>query len=77
MPMPMPQRLPMPLHPTGTSGIAGSYLNISYALLPSTFGLYSTVRFFAAYGAATWDASVICYSIKYLKPFWRPITAIR
>lgn len=52
-------------------------LNISYKVLPSKLTLKDQTKFYAAFGVAISDASVVGWGVKYNTLFWRPITAIR
>ncbi|KAL4431473.1 hypothetical protein ABPG75_006729 [Micractinium tetrahymenae] len=59
-----------------TSTVAGHFNQIAQALLPASISTRKAAQLFAELNAATWDASIAAYRAKYLKPFWRPITAI-
>ncbi|GLI69266.1 hypothetical protein VaNZ11_013802 [Volvox africanus] len=61
----------------GTGSVAGIWINISIAAIPSSTPVVHQARFFKILTTSFWDAAVACWRTKYRELFWRPITAIR
>lgn len=58
--------------------MAGHFNQIAQVLAESEgLSLHEAARLFALMNAATWDASLAAYKLKYAQPRWRPVTAIR
>ncbi|WIA08243.1 hypothetical protein OEZ85_007688 [Tetradesmus obliquus] len=58
-----------------TSGIAGAWLDIAREVLPQDYSVADSALFFARAGAASYDASIAGWKVKYSTLHWRPITA--
>ncbi|KAF8062070.1 hypothetical protein HT031_004330 [Scenedesmus sp. PABB004] len=59
-----------------TSAITGHWIDIAREVLPSDFSLKDTALYFARAAAATYDASIAGWKVKYSTLHWRPVTAI-